>query len=135
MDPTTGTIDMDLIQTGISAGARTARAQLTQELRTLIHSEPPLTHPPALRTCSNSNMNPQHTLFLVVEGVLCFYLSHELCCILIVVPAVKCGPQQCARQQSPRCLCPVCGDKTCCADIFKTLLLQTREVAWPSRSC
>jgi hypothetical protein len=39
MDPTTGTIDMDLIQTGISAGARTARAQLTQELRTLIQSE------------------------------------------------------------------------------------------------
>lgn len=40
MDPTTGTIDMDLIQTGISAGARTARDQLTQELRTLIQSEP-----------------------------------------------------------------------------------------------
>ena len=38
MDPTTGTIDMDLIQTGSSAGARTARAQLTQELRTLIQS-------------------------------------------------------------------------------------------------
>lgn len=36
MDPTTGTIDMDLIQTGISAGDRTLRAQLTQELRALI---------------------------------------------------------------------------------------------------
>lgn len=47
MDPTTGTIDMDLIQTGISAGARTARAQLTQELRTLIQSERP---PPPLPT-------------------------------------------------------------------------------------
>lgn len=39
MDPTTGTIDMDLIQTGISAGDRTARAQLTQELRSLIQRE------------------------------------------------------------------------------------------------
>ncbi len=36
MDPTTGTIDMDLIQTGISAADRTLRAQLTQELRSLI---------------------------------------------------------------------------------------------------
>ena len=56
MDPTTGTIDMDLIQTGISAGARTARAQLTQELRTLIQSErlPPPPQRPSPSTLCHS---------------------------------------------------------------------------------
>ncbi len=46
MDPTTGTIDMDLIQTGISAGDRTLRAQLTQEVRALIQraSSTPVLH-------------------------------------------------------------------------------------------
>ena len=53
MDPTTGTIDMDLIQTGISAGDRTARAQLTQELRSLIQRET-LTHLlPQLLSCAS----------------------------------------------------------------------------------
>jgi len=39
VDPTTGTIDMDLIQTGISAGDRLARSHLTTELEALIQSE------------------------------------------------------------------------------------------------
>lgn len=38
VDPTTGTIDMDLIQTGISAGDRVARSHLTTELQALIES-------------------------------------------------------------------------------------------------
>jgi DNA replication licensing factor MCM4 len=38
VDPTTGTIDMDLIQTGISAGERIARSHLTNELQALIQS-------------------------------------------------------------------------------------------------
>jgi hypothetical protein len=38
VDPTTGTIDMDLIQTGISAGDRVARSHLTNELQALIES-------------------------------------------------------------------------------------------------
>lgn len=38
VDPTTGTIDMDLIQTGISAGERVARSHLTSELQALIQS-------------------------------------------------------------------------------------------------
>jgi hypothetical protein len=43
VDPTTGTIDMDLIQTGISAGDRVARSHLTTELQALIESAlPPL---------------------------------------------------------------------------------------------
>ena len=50
MDPTTGTIDMDLIQTGFSAGDRTARAQLTKELHALIQRKAslfPLYLPPS----------------------------------------------------------------------------------------
>lgn len=38
VDPTTGTIDMDLIQTGISAGDRMARSHLTSELEALIQN-------------------------------------------------------------------------------------------------
>ncbi len=40
VDPTTGTIDMDLIQTGISASDRIARSQLAAELQALIQSAP-----------------------------------------------------------------------------------------------
>ena len=45
VDPTTGTIDMDLIQTGISAGDRVARSHLTTELQALIESAS-LSRPP-----------------------------------------------------------------------------------------
>lgn len=38
-DPVTGAIDMDLIQTGVSASERVARAQLAQEIKTLLISE------------------------------------------------------------------------------------------------
>ena len=38
-DPVTGAIDMDLIQTGVSASERIARAQLAQEIKTLLISE------------------------------------------------------------------------------------------------
>ena len=44
-DPVTGAIDMDLIQTGVSASERVARAQLAQEIKTLLismHAWPPL---------------------------------------------------------------------------------------------
>ncbi|CAL5219531.1 g1382 [Coccomyxa viridis] len=39
-DPVTGAIDMDLIQTGVSASERVARAQLAQEIKTLLISKP-----------------------------------------------------------------------------------------------
>jgi hypothetical protein len=35
-DPVTGAIDMDLIQTGVSASERIARAQLAQEIKALL---------------------------------------------------------------------------------------------------
>ena len=35
----TGAIDMDLIQTGVSASERVARAQLAQEIKTLLISK------------------------------------------------------------------------------------------------
>ena len=38
-DPVTGAIDMDLIQTGVSASERVARAQLAQEIKTLLISK------------------------------------------------------------------------------------------------
>ena len=38
-DPVTGAIDMDLIQTGVSASERIARGQLAQEIKTLLISE------------------------------------------------------------------------------------------------
>lgn len=40
-DPVTGAIDMDLIQTGVSASERIARAQLAQEIKALLISEHP----------------------------------------------------------------------------------------------
>ena len=40
-DPVTGAIDMDLIQTGVSATERMARQQLAQEIKTLLISESP----------------------------------------------------------------------------------------------
>ncbi len=36
VDPATGTIDMDLIQTGISAGARQNQAHLNTEVKAII---------------------------------------------------------------------------------------------------
>ena len=36
VDPATGTIDMDLIQTGISAGARQNQAHLNSEVKAII---------------------------------------------------------------------------------------------------
>ena len=38
-DPVTGAIDMDLIQTGVSTSERIARAQLAQEIKTLLISK------------------------------------------------------------------------------------------------
>lgn len=38
-DPVTGAIDMDLIQTGVSASERIARGQLAQEIKKLLISE------------------------------------------------------------------------------------------------
>jgi DNA replication licensing factor MCM4 len=40
LDPATGTIDMDLIQTGISAGDRMQRMDLARELQTLVSGVP-----------------------------------------------------------------------------------------------
>lgn len=39
-DPVTGAIDMDLIQTGVSASERIARGQLAQEIKKLLRSAP-----------------------------------------------------------------------------------------------
>ena len=39
-DPVTGAIDMDLIQTGVSASERIARGQLAQEIKKLLISPP-----------------------------------------------------------------------------------------------
>ena len=44
-DPVTGAIDMDLIQTGVSASERVARAQLAQEIKTLLISKCPCSEP------------------------------------------------------------------------------------------
>lgn len=41
-DPVTGAIDMDMIQTGVSASARIALQQIAQEVQTLLISEDPL---------------------------------------------------------------------------------------------
>ncbi len=46
-DPVTGAIDMDLIQTGVSASERVARAQLAQEIKTLLISKRPRSEPHA----------------------------------------------------------------------------------------
>ena len=66
MDPTTGTIDMDLIQTGISAADRTLRAQLTQELRSLIQRAllPTLT--------TSSPVTPARAALLLSVSSTCF---------------------------------------------------------------
>ena len=43
-DPVTGAIDMDLIQTGVSASERIARAQLAQEIKQLLIGAPATLH-------------------------------------------------------------------------------------------
>ncbi len=68
MDPTTGTIDMDLIQTGISAGDRTLRAQLTQEVRALIQRAS-LTTPLCIPSPSTLNVHCAAILVGSVHGV------------------------------------------------------------------
>ena len=70
MDPTTGTIDMDLIQTGISAGDRTLRAQLTQEVRALIQRT---SRPHCSAILCNSNVFGAAVWSVGVHGSVCMF--------------------------------------------------------------
>ena len=53
-DPVTGAIDMDLIQTGVSASERVARGQLAQEIKKLLISE--CTHSELFRESQTERM-------------------------------------------------------------------------------
>ncbi len=59
-DPVTGAIDMDLIQTGVSASERVARAQLAQEIKTLLISKRPYSEP-----CARCRMGLDDTVMSV----------------------------------------------------------------------
>ena len=80
MDPTTGTIDMDLIQTGISAGDRTLRAQLTQEVRALIQ-----------RTSLTASLSAYGALALTLCRHLVGSVHHSCTCLCSLVVRVSGG--------------------------------------------
>ncbi len=74
-DPTTGTIDMDCIQIGVSSSDRRARDQLSNEVLTLLKSEFNLTLHYNIHSC---------TTIIIIRHIVFLNVNHCFCSISMV---------------------------------------------------